>query len=400
MTKTLLIIGAGPLQLPAYREARQMGLRIVAIDRNPGAPGMALADAAHVVDTRDAKGAIRVAREENVDAVMTLCTDYPVRTVAAVAQSLGLCGLDPDTAARATHKGLMRETFLLARAPSPDFRHVRDVGGARQAIEALGLPAIIKPTGSSGSRGVFKITDAAQIDAAFMHASSIEGLGVELVVERFIDGPEVSVEVVSWRGEHHVIAITDKLTTGDPHWVEMGHSQPTVLNDDIKPAIVAATRAGLDALGARDGTAHAELRMAPGGPMLIEIGLRLGGDFIATELTRRSTGVNMVRAAIDVALGRQPDVAPSLVRGAAVRYVSHSPGRVMEVSGLQAALSQPGVEIADVYVRAGDEIGSIRSSLDRIGHVIATGENAAEAVQRAENAARFIRVETAQAART
>jgi biotin carboxylase len=399
MTQTLLIIGAGPLQLPAYREARRMGLRIVAIDRNPSAPGMALSDSPHVVDTRDADGAIRVARSEAVDGVITLCTDFPVRSVAAVSQALGLCGPDPETAARATHKGLMRDAFLCAGAPSPGFCRVVDLESARSAIAAVGLPAILKPTASSGSRGVFKITDAAQVDAAFTHASAIEGAGAELVVERFVDGPEVSVEVVSWRGEHHVIAITDKLTSGDPHWVEMGHSQPSILDAQIRRSIGGVTRAGLDALGARDGTAHAELKVGPDGPMLIEIGLRLGGDFIATDLTLLSTGVNMVRAAIDVALGRKPDVAPRCAQGAAVRYLSHVPGKVLEVRGVDEARSLPGVEVAEVYVNVGDEVGAIRSSLDRIGHVLATGTSAAEAASRAERAAASIRVVTTEASR-
>lgn len=389
-----MIIGAGPLQLPAYEEARRMGLRVVAVDRNPAAPGMRLADAAYVVDTRDTVGAIDAARRERIDGVLTLCTDFPLRTVAAVAHTLGLPGLSPEVALVATHKGLMREAMAAGGASIPRYARVRDEPGARSALEAVGLPAILKPTSSSGSRGVFKIERRERLSAAFAHAASIEGPGAEIVVEEFIDGPEVSVEVVSIGGHHHIIAITDKLTSGDPFWVETGHSQPSRLTADVKAAIHRCAAAGLDALGITDSPSHVEIKVGSRGPILIEIGARLGGDFISTELTLRSTGVSMPRAAIELSMGRAPQVERLHEAGAAIRYLVPSPGLVEEIRGVDLARSVPGVAIVSVELHVGDVVKPVTASGDRPGHVIAEGPDAGSAVEAAERALALIEVAT------
>lgn len=372
-----------------------MGLRIVAIDRNPEAPGMKLADVAVPIDTRDEVGAVAVARRERVEGVLTLCTDFPVRTVAAIAYALGLPGPDPEVAMRATHKGLMRDAFLKSGAPSPEHRRVRTAAEAHSAAAELGYPVVLKPTSASGSRGVAKVMSPGQIPTAWAHTSAVAGAGAEVVVEEFVNGPEVSVEVVSWHGEHRIVAITDKLTTGDPFWVEMGHSQPSALGVTTHEAIKEATRAGLDALGAVDATAHVEIKVSARGPRLIEVGLRLGGDFIATELTSRATGVNMTKAAIDIALGREPNTQPRWSRGAAIRYMAPAAGTVTAISGEDAARKVPGVKIVEVYVRSGDRVGRVMSSLDRSGHVLAACETAEHAVAAAEAGAKLVSILTA-----
>lgn len=381
---TLLIVGAGPLQVPAYVEAKVMGLRTVAIDRNPDAPGMALADAAFVVDTGDAKGAVEISRREGVEGALTLCTDFPMVTVAAVNEALGLAGLRPEAAARATHKGLMREAFERAAVPMPRYVRTHDDAGIARAVGGIGLPAILKPTSSSGSRGVFKLSGAGEMEQAIAHVRSIAGRDGEVLVEEFVDGPEVSVETVSCGGEHHVIAITDKQTTGSPHWIETGHSQPSLLPGRVRKEIARVARLGLDALGIMGSTAHVEIKVAGDSPKIIEIGARLGGDFITTELVPRSTGVNMVRAAIELALGNAPDLKKTRDFGAAIRYLVAEPGIVRRIFGREEALGIEGVKVVRIDVTAGQVLGPVKSSLDRHGHVIAVGRHADEAIGAAE----------------
>jgi len=397
---TLLIIGAGPLQLPAFHEARRMGLRVVAIDRNPDAPGMALADTAHPVDTQDGAGAIDVARHERVAGVMTLCTDYPVRTVAAVAEALRLPGFDPATALRATHKGRMREAFARTGAPSMGYALVRGEEQMRNAVTAIGIPCIVKPIASSGSRGVYKLNRLEDAAAAFEHASAVDGPDAELILEEFVDGPEVSVEVVSHGGRQHVVAITDKRTTEDPHWVEIGHVQSSRLDERTRRHVVDAAISGLEALGIHDSAAHVEIRIGSNGPRLIEIGARLGGDYISTVLARLSTGVNMVEAAICLALGRSPNVVPTAHRGAAIAYLTPAPGIVRSIEGLEAARAVPGVEEVQLEVRAGDRVTDLRSSLDRVGHVIASGPDAPSADAAVLRAAALVDVRTSRSEKT
>jgi len=217
MTKTLLVIGAGRLQLPAILTARRLGLTVVAVDRDPRAPGLEVADVGRAIDTRDIAGVIAAARDARVDGVITICTDFPVRTVAAVAEELGLAALSVQAARLATHKGLMREAFATGLAPHPKFHRTRSLAEAEQAAKALGYPVVVKPPESSGSRGISAIEHPDLLAEAFSRASAIAGNGGEVLIESFVSGPEVSVETLSFAGNHHVVAVTDKRTSGHPH---------------------------------------------------------------------------------------------------------------------------------------------------------------------------------------
>jgi biotin carboxylase len=314
-----------------------------------------------------------------VDAAITLCTDQPVASVAAVNDALGLAGLRPDVALRATHKGLMRDAFAEAGAPSPRYRRVVGLEEAGNSAEEIGFPLIVKPVTRSGSQGVSRVTDAAGLEDAVGHASSFSIGEAEMILEEYVDGPEVSVETVSFAGMHHVIAITDKRTSGHPHHVEMGHVEPSQLSPDTQDAIRGTAIEGLEALGVMGSTAHVEIKVGSEGPRLIEIGARLGGDHIATELVLRSTGVNMVRAAIELALQRTPDIRHRHIRGAAIRYLSAEPGLLSRVRGLHDAYRVRGVERIELTVSPGEYVRPIAASQDRPGYVLAEGDDAASA---------------------
>ena len=215
-----------------------------------------------------------------------------------------------------------------------------------------------------------------------------------LLLEEWMDGPEVSVEGVCFGGTVHVIQVTDKLLFPGPFPVEAGHSQPSQLPAKTVEQISAATKAGISALGLDNCAFHAELKITWEGPKIVEIGARLGGDRISTHLTPLSTGVNLVRAAIQIALREVPEVVPSVARGAAIRYFSTSDyGKVERVDGLEVIPHLPGFELLfagserDGPLRPGFVIDEIRSSLDRYGHVLFSGDSAAQAIKRAEHAA-------------
>lgn len=387
MSDAILIIGAGSLQVPGYLVARRLGVRSIAIDRNPNAPGMRLADVAYVVDTRDVPRILEVARLERVTGVTTLCTDAPVVSVAAVAAALGLSAISPEAAARATNKALMRDALAAAGVGIPGYRRVGSLADVRGAAEELGYPVILKPPASSGSRGIFKAARPEQLSEAYAHARSVAGDAGSVLVEEFVGGEEVSVETLSFGGRHEVISITDKRTTGDPYWVEVGHAEPSRLSPTVQEAIRTQAVAGLAALGVSNAAGHVEIKVDRHGPRVIEIGARLGGDFITTELVPRSSGVDMVEAIICIALGRGPCLRRRSPTGAAIRYLLPPAGVVEEVTGVEEARAMPGVVRLDLEVERGRLFDGVRSSLDRPGFVIAEGIDAEEAERRAVAAA-------------
>jgi biotin carboxylase len=394
---TLLVLAAGPLQIPAVVTGKRMGLRVVAADGDPGAPGLALADAAYVGNILDEDFCLSVAKKEKIGGVIHICSEVSMFAMGRINEELGLQGIDCATAVRATNKEKMRRAFEDGGAPSPASVGAISDADALAARQRVGYPLIIKPSRNSGSRGVTCLKEGSSQEdfmAAFRRAVS-ESRDRSAVIEEFVEGPEFSVEILVWNGIPRVLTVTDKLTTGDPYFVETGHSQPTRQTEAARCSIEEAAVRGVRSLGIDWSAAHAEIKLSPRGPVLMEIGARLGGDFITTELVHRSTGIDMVAGAISLAMGREPDLSPAHPpQGSCIRYLTPSPGRVVSVEGLEKAQGLPGVKIVDVEVKPGDTVPEITSSLTRVGHVIAEGANAAEAIANAEAGRDAIRIVT------
>lgn len=390
MDKTIMILGASLLQLPAIEKAIQMGLRVVALDMNPNAIGFGIPGVVkEVISTIDIPAAVEAAKSHNVDGVMTLATDMPMRTVAAVAKECGLIGISQDTAIKATDKSVMREALKSAGVPVPKFFKVSDFAGFKRAVDNLEGAFMVKPADSSGSRGILKVQDRAKADQAYEYTKQFSRNGI-VVVEECMIGPEVSVETLAIDGEVHVVQITDKITTGAPHFVEMGHTQPTRLDsaDEIKRIAIAANRA----VGIENGPSHTEIIVTKKGPKIVEIGARLGGDCITTHLVPLSTGVNMVEACIRIALGDKPDIAPTLNCGAAIRYFTQHAGVVKRIDGVEAAEAMPGVKQVSVVHGIGEAVTEITDSGSRMGFVITQGTDADDAAEKCEKALESIKV--------
>ena len=212
-----------------------------------------------------------------------------------------------------------------------------------------------------------------------------------VVVEECMEGPEVSVETLAIKGEVYVIQITDKLTTGAPHFVEMGHTQPTRLDcpEEIKKVAIAANKA----VGIEDGPSHTEIIVTKDGPKIVEIGARLGGDCITTHLVPLSTGVNMVEACIKIALGEKPDIEPTIHCGSAIRYFKQHAGVVKGIEGIEVAEVMPDVKQISIVHGVGETITDITNSGSRMGFVISQGTDAGDAAEKCERALEAIKVE-------
>lgn len=396
--KTLMILGASILQLPAIEQATAMGLKVVALDMNPAAVGFQVPGViSEVISTIDIPAAVAAARRHQIDGVMTLATDMPMRTVAAIAEALHLVGVSSDTAQKATDKSLMRDCLSEFQVPIPKYFKVRTLDEYLAAVESFRTPFVVKPADSSGSRGIYlvkEISDAGERRKAYDYTKPFSHTGM-VVVEEYMTGPEVSVETLAWQGEVAVIQITDKITTGAPHFVEMGHTQPTRLPADTAEAIRRVAIAANHALGIANGPSHTEIIVTSEGPKIVELGARLGGDCITTHLVPLSTGVNMVENCIRIALGEAPDMRPRFSRGAAIRYFRQHAGIVRSIIGVEAARRLPGVRQVSVVHGVGETVTEITDSASRMGFVIAQGEDAVEAASFCEQARDAIRVDIA-----
>lgn len=386
--KKLLVLAAGLLQIPVIKKAREMGVYVIAVDDDPNAPGMALADKAIVPGgLMNEEKLVAIAKEEKIDGVIHPCSEVAMNVMGRINDELHLCGISKEIAIRATNKHSMREAFEKYGAPSPKSLLTKDEEDAWMIFcEQFTTNAILKPSRNSGSRGIAKVEKGISKESfiGLYRRALDESRDHQVLIEQFIEGPEFSVEVIVWQGEPHVLAVTDKKTTEAPYFVELGHNQPSVYPLEIQDKLKAGAIAGCNALGLTYCAAHCELKVQDGEAYLMEIGARMGGDFISTELTHLSSGIDMVAATINVVLGIKPNLTPTESKhGVCIRYFTPKPGKLVKIEGGDA-LKDSHVYNTELYHKLGDMIPEVKSSLDRSGHVIVIDTDAHSAIKRAE----------------
>lgn len=389
--KRLFIIGASILQLPAIQKAKELGFYVAVADFNPNAIGIGYADEYYNVSTIDEEGVYQAAKAFCAEGIMTLATDMPMRSVSYACKKLGLTGISYDTAVKATDKGEMIKAFEKAGVEHPWYYILDDT--AKALPEGITYPCITKPTDSAGSRGVMLVENEAQLRDALSYSAE-NGRSGSVIVEEYMQGAEVSVEVIVWQGTPHVLQITDKLTTGAPHFVEMGHSQPSRLPAADQEKIKDLACRAVKAVGIDNGPAHVEIMLTEQGPKMVELGARMGGDCITTHLVPLSTGVDMIKATMDICLGQTPDIQPKYQKGSAIRFFDVPHGTITAIEGVEEAEKIPGVREIAFTKQVGDTAGEIGASGDRMGFVIAQADSADGAVAVCQQAKNAINIHT------
>lgn len=429
MGKSMMILGASALQVPAIEKAKELGYRIILVDYDENAVGFSLADVKLVVSTLDMEEVYRQALIYRPDVVITSTSDGPVRTVAYVNEKLGK---RPDLSYKdslcATIKSHMRNRLKEHHVPIPDYYAVEDFDGFRAAVEALGGRCIVKPSDNAGSRGVVLLDGGIGQQLATGQPGSIkqqsaksqaengkqafaknqpdeEGLrGIYeyskgnsrngmVMVEEIMAGPEVSVEAITVEGVTTIITITDKYITRPPYFVEIAHSEPSRLGKEVQEKIKIVALQAIEAIGLQNGPSHTEIKVTEEGPKIVEIAARLGGDFITSRLVPLSTGVDLVGASVVLATGGKPDLEKKWQRGAAIHFIQGGEGIIRHLEASEEIRSLEGVEEIVFYKKPGDMANGTKSSNDRLGHIITVGCTPEEAMEIGEKALGLIRVD-------
>jgi biotin carboxylase len=399
--KTVLFVGAGRHQRRAIQRAKELGLRVAAVDRNPEALGLAEADVARVVDYADPRAVLKALGRLKVNGVLTVSADSAVPAVAAIAERLGLPGIGVETAHLMTHKVAMRRRLAEAGVPQPRFAALRRLSERRRALDEVGVPAVLKPADSGGQRGVFRIDSMDDVEAHLHEAISISPTR-EAILEQFVDGTEMNGIAVARRGEPNLLTLSDRLR---PPGVGFGvgwiHVYPaTVYGHQLEESERIGAYA-VKVLGLENGIAFPQLIATPNGLVaMVECAARIPGGQMA-DLVRHAVGIDLVELQLRFALGEDvPDelVVPRFNQPLAIRFLTAQPGplptgRVVRVGSLEKVLAFPGVVQADTYLQVGEVIRPVRLDGDRRGYVIAVADTNLEALERAEAAARLIDVE-------
>jgi biotin carboxylase len=382
----LLVLGAGPAQLGLLEAARARGVFTIVVDRDPSAPGFALADRRAIISTEDERGIERLARAERIHGVIAPGIDWPVGIATRVAAKIGAPHpLEPAAASLAVSKTRQRERFAETGIPQPRWRIVT------APEPGLPVPCVVKAPDRQGQRGLSVVRDERELPAAIAAAMEASRNGAALV-EELVDGPEVTVNAFSIDGEFHSLTVTDRITAEPPAFgVALAHVWPS-RRDRGSTEVV---REAVAALGIRNGPTYTQVRIADDGPKVMEVAARLGGGHDA-ELCRAALGVDLNKLALAAALGEnvEPPTPVPQVGGATTAFLVPPPGELLSLEGVEEAQNSEGVVAVRVYRRPGFRFGELRVGADRAGAVLAVGDSRDEAYERARSAAALIRFQT------
>lgn len=378
---TVLIFGAGDNQRTLIQSARRLGYYALAIDPNPDAPARFEADVFEVVGPKDKVATISIARKYNVKGIVTCQMENPLYLMAEIAEELGFIFPSKESISRARNKWLMKQSFLRHQIPcSNGFLFHKDDIIDSDALNGLVFPLIIKPLDSFSSRGVFKVYGIEEINQFVEKTRNFSSNG-DIIIEEFMDGPEVSVESVTQNGKTQVVQITDKVINQYPTAVEMSHIQPSNHSSDIQRKIIQLVKDAVLSLELDNCATHAEVKITDDGVKMVEIGARLGGDYITSHLVPLSTGINIEAAAIQIAMGGSMDLNHKFSKGAMIQYLELPVDkRIINIGNWEDVLMISGVKHAILFAKVGDIVPSITDSAKRMGFVIVQGNSRDEAI--------------------
>jgi len=396
MTRHLLLIGGGVMQLPVVEFAHRMGVKVLCFDASAEAPGRDKADWFEVCDIKNQDLCLDRARAHRathrLDGVVTVGTDFST-TVAWIAEALGLPGTRYEAALRAKDKGLMRSRFAEAGVASPLYR-VFDSVPAETPHLGFPFPVVAKPTDSMGARGVRLVREPQELGPALADAIGYSATG-RAIVEEFIEGPEFSLDAIVRDSRLIRCGFADRTIVFPPAFVEIGHTFPSSASSEVQEAVWKEFARGVQALGLTWGAAKGDVKFSPTrGPVIGEIASRLSGGYMSGWTYPLTSGRSAVLWAVETALGDELSSQPEETSLPVVeRAWIGLPGRIRAIRGVEKARTLKGVHDLFLFTAPGCETLFPRNNVEKLGNVIVTGASVAEAEETARKARNLVAFE-------
>ncbi len=359
----IAVIGANEPLIPFYKQAKALGYYLVGIAWAEGAVCKEFCNSFYPISFSDREAVLRVCKEEGVDGITSFSLESALPTVVYVAQAMGLVSNSEECVRRTETKYAQRLAFENNGISVPKYLKLHK--GNQCDTSQMRYPIIVKPLDSGGSQGITKLDSPDALPEALEEAYN-HSRTENAIVEEFIDGREFSVESISHNGKHYILQITDKVTSGAPHFIEMAHHQPADITEEMASKISNTVDKALTALKIENSPSHTELKVNSRGEIyIIEIGARMGGDRITCDLVRLSTGYDMVKGVIELAVGRFTEpVLPSKHYSGVYFYSKLAP----EVGDI-IRNSNHYPEIVECGIKEGP-LPEVKSNADRGGYFI------------------------------
>lgn len=348
------------------------------------------------VDMRDAAACLAHARaihqETPISAVVSF-NEFALESAALIGEVLSIPSNPRGPVSLTRDKLAMRQHLANFGMGTVRYIHCDSKEVASVFLREVGGPIILKPYRGAGSKGISYVEQQNQIDSAWEWTTA--GAGEMVIGEEFLPGPEYSVETMTLDGKHHVLTVTEKLTTGAPHFIEIGHQMPARLPVEVEIRIADEISTFLNIIGQRVGPAHTEFKLTDQGIRLIESQTRAGGDQI-WEMTELTTGWDMYRDTMEHLLFGRRSLREKRVNAAAIRYFTAENATFSGIEGRSEAEAIPGIVRVHINARPGARLGPLLSSDSRVGYVLATGDDVEVAMARALDALEHVRIVTDQ----
>ncbi|MET7462738.1 ATP-grasp domain-containing protein [Nonomuraea sp. NPDC005501] len=370
--RNLIVLGGGEDQIPAYREGRRLGYRVIGVDQRPDALGAAEADQFLCMTSRDPEGIARVLGPIDVAAVISPASDAAQEAVAELSRIYRTAHQPAPGALRCSvDKGFFRE--VIDRLGLPAYRHVQHDSPERltEAAAGIGYPLIVKPADSSGSKGITVLDGPGRLPEAIEYARKHSFTG-HVIIEELVAGRHYAVESFFADGRLAFMAVTDRTITGPPAMISLSHVVPADLDESVHTRLGQAVTAICAEIGHTRGPVNFDFVLTPGGDIcFIEMGARLGGNGMPL-LVQHAFGLNTVEAAIRLALGEPLDIATvSQRRIAALRILAAEvDGVLTAIEGLDALKRMPEVVDVQVFKEVGGHVRAYTQAGHKLGYLI------------------------------
>ena len=398
--KTILMLGAGLEQTIAIELAKDMGLKVIAVDENPEALGLKIALVGLNADINDVDAMIKIGKKYNIDGVMSHAVEIP-QVVAKVAKALNLPGLDPEVAERATNKLKRIECFVKNEVPCPKFEFAKTLVEAEEKAKQIGFPCVMKPIDNAGSRGVSSVRNYNDVTRAYTDAISFSKSHL-ILIEEYMEGHELSTEAFVTEDKIYHTSIDDRNYKDKkehfPYFIEDGGNLPTTLTEKEVNGIKIVIEKAIKALGINFGVAKGDIIIHNGEPKIIEMAVRTSGGFFCSVQTPIHNGIQILKPLIAVSVGNHvsiSDVMPKFNKPAIERYIMSKPGMIKKITGIEEVASMPEIiffKLLDHY-KEGSTIPKTFGNITKIGVVIGSGDTKKIAIRHTEKAISMVKIE-------
>jgi len=403
LTKTILILSAGLEAIPIIQKAKSMGCYVVVLDGYESAPGIKYADDLIISSTFDVAGSVEKAKnysqnKRTLDGVMSAGHDAP-HTVAHIAHALALAGVPVATAEMAVDKVAMKDKFAKDGVAIPWYSSVDDFQHLQQLVKQHGLPLVIKPVDGRGARGVLRLSDQVDLEWAYNYSVSQSGRG-QVMVERFLSGPQISTESMVINGQTLTPGFSDRnyelMDKFAPFIIENGGDLPSFLSQDLQSRVKQTVHQAAMSLGVTMGVVKGDVVVNEGVPHIIEITTRLSGGYFCSHEIPLNTGVDFVGCVIKSALGEkvlEEELTPKYQKSVCQRYMFPEKGVVKNITGVDLIKHRNEVELCEMRVEIGEKLAELDNHTKRTGVIIVMGSDRQNAQNNAVSAINSIKID-------